>query len=323
MGGGPDIPQRNLTDELSQIFGYGYKGQENQYLKFTQKDPLLAAAYPFALGMLGDTTGLKKTLTQNLSPLISSQQGIYSSLLPILQSGGELTPEQAHDVSQSTRAIEAAQGNAHGNQALGTELLNRDTARQQRFQTALGQALGLSSSVSGLTNELTTGQQGIDTTALGNVLNTEQTGVSSFSKVTNPILAYASDLFSSNQNAAAAQSIAGANKSSGSIGGIGSLLGSIISAIPWSDRRLKTDIRPTGRRTKGGIPISRFKYRGSNREFEFPIAQDVEKRQPDAVLKTRSGIRRVIAPAIEAEFTEIPTLTPRKYLTALPGRRAA
>lgn len=188
MGGGaPDIPQRSASQEWGQIKKQ-YGGQENQYLQFaTQKDPLLSQAYQFAGPMLGD----------------------LSWTLPVIQSQGALTPEQAHDVSQATRAIYAAQGNPYGNQALGAELLNRDMYRQQRLQSALS----------------TLGQ------GLSDVLGTERQGVQSFSALTNPILAYMSDLFSSNQNAAAAQAIAGANKSSGALGGGLGALGSIGGAL--------------------------------------------------------------------------------------------
>ena len=54
--------------------------------------------------------------------------------------------------------------------------------------------------------------------------------VSSFASLTNPVLAYASDLFSSNQNASAAQSVAGANKAGGTASGIMSTIGSIAMA---------------------------------------------------------------------------------------------
>lgn len=274
-GGGPSIPQRNISQEWPQIKKL-YGGQENQYLQFTQKDPLLAAAYPYALdqlsnvgqltqplqdllGQLPDTfAGYQKELgglIPGLQDLISSQQSVYSGLQPILQSQGALTPEQNRDVTQATRARFAAQGNVMGNQAIGQELLDRDQYRQQRFGTALNQALGLSGSIgnlsgqeagiigqqagltgaqAGITTGLTQGIQGLQTGALGNVLNTESTGVGSFSKLTNPILAYMSDLFSSNQNAAAAQSIAGANKSagglSGGLGAIGSIVGGVATA---------------------------------------------------------------------------------------------
>jgi hypothetical protein len=175
MGGGaPSIPQRSLGQELPQL-GQGYGFQENQYLNFAQqKDPLLASAYGSAMDFLA----------------------------PVLASGGQLSNEQIRDVTQNTLGPYAARGNAVGEQAYASQLLNRDQYRQQRYGTALNQLLG-----------------------------TERAGVQSFTELNNPILGYLQDLFSSNQNAAAAQSIAGANKQSGAIGGGLGAAGSIIGGV--------------------------------------------------------------------------------------------
>jgi hypothetical protein len=174
MGGSaPSIPQRNLTSELGQTFGAFKKQELPAYQNFVGNEPLLSGANNAAMNWL----------------------------LPVLNSGGALTPEQDRDVTQATRAGFAARGNVTGNQALGAELLNRDQYRQQRFGTALSQVLG-----------------------------TEQAQVGDFATLLNPLLNYGSDLYSSNQNAAAAQSIAGANKSSGALGGGLGALGSIAGA---------------------------------------------------------------------------------------------
>ena len=58
-----------------------------------------------------------------------------------------------------------------------------------------------------------------------------QTAVGGYSGLTNPILGWLSDLFSSNQNAAAAQSVAGANQKGGQTGGILSTIGSVAGAV--------------------------------------------------------------------------------------------
>jgi len=221
-GGGPDIPQRNLGQELGTIFRRGWPMEQNAYRQWWQGEPLLSGAHDFALTSLQNVGQLIAPL-QNLS---GSQQGIYQSLLPILQSQGALTPEQGRDVDQATRAAFAARGNAVGNQALGAELLNRDQYRRQRFGEALGQSLGLSGSISGLES----GIQGLQTGALNQALGTEQAQVGTFASLINPLLSYGSNLGESNQNAAAAGSIAGSNKQSGLIGGGISVLGSIAAA---------------------------------------------------------------------------------------------
>lgn len=101
-----------------------------------------------------------------LNNLARNQKNIYDTLKPVLFSHGKLTPQMERDVAQSTRAIAAAQGNAHTNAALGTELLNRDSAREARFNQYLQNALGLSSSIGGLT-QLRSGLTGEQAGILG------------------------------------------------------------------------------------------------------------------------------------------------------------
>jgi hypothetical protein len=248
--------------------------------------------------------------------MLGSLGGVYNSqIAPVLNTGGALTGEQARNTDQATRAAFAARGNALGNQALGTELLNRDQYRQNRFNNALTQGLGISGEQRGLTSGieglrsqdlsnrlgLTTAQgsllgsqaalgsglasgiQGLQGGALNQALGTEQAKVGDAMSIIAPVLGFGQDVFSSNQNAAAAQNIAGANKSSGALGGVLSAVGPILGAA-ISDKNLKTNIRPTKETTSEGIPIKTFSYRGDKRRFKGVIAQDVEKVRPDAVL---------------------------------------
>lgn len=50
----------------------------------------------------------------------------------------------------------------------------------------------------------------------------------------------------------------------------------------FSDRRLKHDVRPIGK-TNDGLPIYAFKYKGSDQTQLGLMAQDVEKKKPEAV----------------------------------------
>jgi len=73
----------------------------------------------------------------------------------------------------------------------------------------------------------------------------------------------------------------------------GSILGSLISggaqvgsaAILASDKRLKENIEYTGEKTKDGIPVVDYNYKGNPKKFRGVIAQDVEKVKPGAVYK--------------------------------------
>jgi hypothetical protein len=52
--------------------------------------------------------------------------------------------------------------------------------------------------------------------------------------------------------------------------------------LPWSDKRLKEDIEEVGK-TFDGQPIYSFKYKGDDKTQIGLMAQDVEKKHPEAV----------------------------------------
>jgi hypothetical protein len=243
-GGAPDIPERDISDEWPQIKTL-FKGNENQYRQFwKKKDPILRGLYSQARDYQRSPTSplLTELQTQGLEQL----KGGPSPLLTELQSqagadlalGGEISPEEARDVEQQTRAGFAARGNVLGNQALGAELLNREKYQRERqgerrqFATGveglsegdISRRFGLGMGVQGLSAQDVAQRFQLPESVLG-------TGTEAYTKLTNPLLAYASDLFSSNQNAAANEAIAGANKSSGTSSGIMSTIGSIAGAV--------------------------------------------------------------------------------------------
>lgn len=70
---------------------------------------------------------------------------------------------------------------------------------------------------------------------------------------------------------------------SGSPGALG-LLGFGLQALPlmFSDRRVKEDIKRVGK-TEGGLPIFTYRYKGGGPTQMGVMAQDVQKKNPDAV----------------------------------------
>ena len=87
-----------------------------------------------------------------------------------------------------------------------------------------------------------------------------------------------------------------AEKQESALGNIASTLGSIASIakiIPFSDRRLKHDIKRIGK-TEKGLPIYTFKYKGDDREQTHVgfMADEVERNHPEAVGK-RDGYKTV------------------------------
>jgi len=324
-GGGVDIPQRDPGSEWQDLKKFG-RGNINQYYNYQNQDPYFQVAQPFAISGLKNVSELTDPLKALLGkvpgqfdPLISSQQKIYGGLMPSLEAlnRGELTPEQSRNAEQAALRVAGSRGMAYSPQGTATALLNREDLRQNRFQQGLSQALGLSGSIasllggeSGLTTGLTQGIQGLGTQALQNVLGTSRAGVQNYNALTAPVFGWLSDLMSSNQNAAAAQSIAGANKSGGAMGGatsaIGSILGAVLPALMASDKNVKTDIKATGLTSPEGIPLKTFQYRGDNRRYLGVIAQDVEKKRPDAVIKhPLTGQRFVDLLTLNVPFTEV------------------
>lgn len=71
-------------------------------------------------------------------------------------------------------------------------------------------------------------------------------------------------------------------------GGLAGLGGNLIMA---SDRRVKTDVKKLGK-TEAGLGIYKYRYKGSDRPQIGLMAQEVEKKNPDAVV-TVNGLKMV------------------------------
>jgi hypothetical protein len=291
--GGPDIPQRNLSQELPQLFG-AFKRElpmfNNQWFN---KQPLLSESRSAALqglsdipsyqagydklmeqlqgfqGQFGDVESQLRGYQGALGELLPQLQGykqpyqdVVNYLNPILQSGGALTPEGERTATQEALRDAARGGMATTTPGLFSAALNREQYRQQRYNQALQQSESATNLLGQLTGEQAgiIGQQGNWSTALANMLGqqgaltaesgallgakqdvtgkaiqpalaTEQTATKTYSDLFNPLLAYISDLFSSNQNAAAAENVAGSNKKGSTTGSTIGALGSIIGAV--------------------------------------------------------------------------------------------
>lgn len=93
------------------------------------------------------------------------------------------------------------------------------------------------------------------------------------------------------------QQASGASQLAGLLGGAGAAMSGFASIAPFlglSDRRMKHDIRRIGK-TDDGMPIYKFKYKGDNREQTHIgfMADEVERKHPDAVMTGSDGMKRV------------------------------
>lgn len=335
MGGGGsaggDIQMRKPAEERKRIQNW-YGMQQQQLGKYTAQSPLLSRAQAGA-------TQTWDALGPRLFPIEATQapiQDIYANLpgagavaglessynrnvAPLIASGGALSPQAARDVAQQTRSIQSQQGTAGTTGALGSELLNREQYQQQRYNTAIQQAGALrsgeaqigqnKSSIANAMLGLESGVQGLQTGGLNQLLGVESGKVGNFTTLENPILGYLGSLFQGNQQASIAQAQIAAQQQaqgkagqSSAIGGALSAVGSIAGA--FSDERIKTKIKSTGKKSSEGIPIKTWEYKfdPQKKRYEGEMAQDVEKKFPWAVLTDKmSGLKIVTGKFIPRE----------------------
>ena len=98
-------------------------------------------------------------------------------------------------------------------------------------------------------------------------------------------------------NANAQINAAAMRAGSAGLGAGAGLLGSIIGAIPWSDERLKEDVKKVGE-TSDDQNVYTFKYKADpqHKSHMGLLAQEVEKKHPDAVAEI-AGYKAVDYPA--------------------------
>ena len=91
------------------------------------------------------------------------------------------------------------------------------------------------------------------------------------------------------------------------LGTVGTVVG-IASGMGWggftSDRRLKKDIKKIGTSIKG-YNIYRYKYLDQSEEYIGAMADEVFKKNPEAVYRMDNGYMGVDYSKIDVEFKEV------------------
>jgi len=77
----------------------------------------------------------------------------------------------------------------------------------------------------------------------------------------------------------------------GGLMGMGGQIGAAALPLMFSDERLKENIEKVGK--LDGHSLYRYNYKGHDKEHIGVMAQEVEKKRPDAVHKTAGGVRVV------------------------------
>jgi hypothetical protein len=86
----------------------------------------------------------------------------------------------------------------------------------------------------------------------------------------------------------------------------GALIGAGGAALTRSDRRIKKNIHRVGVHNQTGLPLYEFEYRFlPGTKFVGVMADEVEKRYPDAVVETAHGIKAVNYKMLGIELVEI------------------
>ncbi len=295
VGGQPGLLQQGIGatgltagGNIANVSGYGPEAQA----AYLQANPALSGGISnIQSGMRSNPTlqGLQKP-SQDLSSIASLARSQLSGVLP---------QDQLQQIEQQTQQQFARQGLAGSNPSLGAEAVNtaaaqqaRQAAAQQALAGVQGQQFGQQlSAEQALQQQARLGQLGTQT-IYNTTLNPWSAivggagGLPTSSLAYNPTglpggplaaqnaaLQYQGQL---NQYGAQQNQLNALGSSLGTAAGIG------LAAAGFSDERIKEDITDTGRKTEDGIPIKRWRYKGSEEWFEGPIAQDVEKRRPDA-----------------------------------------
>jgi hypothetical protein len=262
---------------------------------FLQANPFLASSLGNLLGRTAD------------SPILST---LNQQAMQGLQSGGQLSPQDVRQAEQAARAAFAARGLTQSSPAAAAEILSRDAAVRQRLAAAQQFATG----VQGLNQQqadLVGRAAQIASTTLSDPFQAilgrpsgagggggggaypQQIGTGA--RLFDPYNAYAQDIYNTNYNAQAATNIANANAQAATNAGYWSLLGNLLGggaqvgssyAQYASDKRIKTNVKATGKKSPEGIPIKTFTYKTDpkKRKYRGVMAEDVEKVRPRAVV---------------------------------------
>jgi hypothetical protein len=183
-GGGGSINVPSLGSEISGVTKGFNQNVLPSFNNFVQGQPLLQNLEQFGL---------------------QAGQAIEPYLLSVIGNQGGLTPQESRASDQQTRGAFQARGNLFGNQAIGSEVLNRDQYKWQKLQQALGLA--------GTTEQL-----------LG---YPEQQATGNYATLTNPLYGLAAAQLGAQTQGQIAQAEAASQGKSGT----GSLIGSGLGAI--------------------------------------------------------------------------------------------
>jgi hypothetical protein len=295
----PEFQGLNLGDISSFLGGVG--GQEGLFglsrMASQEAGQQLGAAREGELGQMAGQAPLTRGVMQGLSPeQAAAVQGFATEAERARAAAQGVTPQEQRGYQQTAREAASAAGRLGGNAAIASEVMGREdvmarkraeaaqAANQsynaaQGFYTRPGLALLSQQPLSYQSGQqmlgMGMGQIGRGTPGLIN----PDTGLNLGATERQNQL-----------QAQMANAQAKASQNAGIMGAVGSI-GAAALPLMFSDRRLKTDIEKVGK-TNDGLPIYTYKYKGDKTTQMGVMAQDVEKKTPNAV-KEIGGFKAV------------------------------
>jgi hypothetical protein len=171
-----------------------------------------------------NVSGLEGIQSSDVAARLGLGQGITSAQQAI----GGLQQQDVQNRLGLGQGITQAQQARQG--VYGTDATTREglvNAMDALRSSDVNRRLGLTTGIQGIRGTDIAQRMGLMQGITGAIEQPLQFGLNTFNSLMNPLMGFAGNVFDSNQNAAAAQSIAGANKSSGLTSGILSSLGAV------------------------------------------------------------------------------------------------
>lgn len=312
----PQFQGLNLGDISAFLGGVG--GQQGLYglgatATAESQRQLQAAREAEMQGMLGQT-GLFRQFAQGLAPEAQAQVDAATRAAQQAYQTAEqrqLTPQEQRMATQQSREAFGQRGMLGSTGSVAGEILNRDMYRQQVQAQARQEAAQRGSEAFNLAQQFYTapGLSALSSAPLSYSAGQQQLGLGlgAIGAGTPQLfdIGTALNLGAAQRqnivNAQAAGAQASAARSAGLMGGLGSAFGGLMQGagaagglgalFALSDKRVKTNIKRVGK-TDGGLPVYTYKYKGSNTTQMGVMAQDVEKKKPNAV-KEFGGLKAV------------------------------
>lgn len=283
-GGGGGAKTIDPAVEYSKMLNVFQNQAYPAYQKFAAGLPWAQQAMNLANQQYGNLPGYQQNYSRyynqaqgQLAPLYGMVQNAYQSAVPnqqltgplmmalnrdvtpILQNQGALTPDLARYYAQQGGQLATQAGMGHTSQFPTLALLNSEQARQNRLNTAIGQAQGLTSGVSGLdtaalsramggasslaglaqspmqlSQQFATGQMGLSDAVSKMLYGAGMAPIGAWGSLFNPTGQNVADVLNYNLNAQNAANIAGANNQaailSGLLRAVGSVAGSYLGS---------------------------------------------------------------------------------------------